>query len=868
VRVNDFYESPFTSFSSASVPLLEADEQEHHDEPGVYKRFTVDDILNLPVSDATFSTTFISEQRGGWNQLLEHPKVVQKLEEFLQQRWTELAYGGIYVSAATAQPHRELKRGEVYFPDKPHGCRIMVFRSPVANSADVRTFTNNIEGIRTADSEGFRQRGIGYMNPEDAADLKIDFDGDAPVFESDEEIVSNLTPHPLEYLKSHEICIPGLPNGQVVTLYHSRTQKNRFTNNTSFIPEDGGKRAIYLNPGTLEGMNTKAAMSYGYYTADGLHGFKTLCNEVDELNQPGKRPIQTVKRTKIPRDANHPKLAKFSSEDWALATPFDRIEKAAIHAAHNPTGRVANVGMRLEALRHDLTYALKQNVETKLELYKLIQAKAKSILKTQAQFVTNRARPILNPEDQIQALQPHLRDDPTAYEDLTQAVNQWIESTEEVCVPRLVAYLNQWFVEEGFMDTAGDAPVQITPNDLRDWINVDALLARTKADLIPPPTASGYDFYQALDELTANLSNGIKIGRLQAELNTLQDAEKEQYLKGVAKAFQTTLKYNASLIPTEGEYNFQKAIETISRIPTLINATDPTKRIQQVNAHIPNVQTFLEQLAQLDSKKHEEFRKAFTNYRKQDDLIGYEPQSVGGLDQALLKAQQLIVQIKGLIDDELQKAVDTPKSARPIDGQILDLASDIARYKTIGWVKYKKDKETFTTRWVEQEGPSRKTFKALGVPDNDTRDPIGNLIEVANHHFVGSPLEQQPHKVYSQLLKAQYTSEQQAIAQQVVQNYSTDIAPAIGLEEQAELEEGPKLRLTSKSGNYIDVTNLPLFDPSGTSPVWDAVHHGEPVTITLVTNELEHQVFLPQANLALKSDREVTRLLTKNQRWG
>ena len=103
-------------------------------------------------------------------------------------------------------------------------------------------------------------------------------------------------------------------------------------------------------PTTLA-LNPDRPVQVGYY--DGLHGYKRLHEEIVELNAPDRKPVQVEKEKKIPRHA---------------ANGFPTLEKAALHAADNPTGAVANNGMKLEALRWDLQYAPKAQQESRLKL--------------------------------------------------------------------------------------------------------------------------------------------------------------------------------------------------------------------------------------------------------------------------------------------------------------------------------------------------------------------------------------------------------------------------------------------------------------------------------------------------------------------
>jgi hypothetical protein len=207
---------------------------------------------------------------GGHCQILEMEDIAKRLREFLQSEWQEVATGGVYVPSGIAQPHNQLQEGEVSFTGLPDGAEVAIYRSPVANAANFDVFTNNLTVLRELDPEAYMQRGVCYLNPNDAKRLVIDFDGDRV----------------------------GIIPSQLSTEQQASS-----------------KRTIEQYP--------------------------TLIQEIIDKNLPENKPIQVEKEKKIPRDA---------------ANGFATLASAAVNAADNPTGRVANLGMRLEALRWDAQY--------------------------------------------------------------------------------------------------------------------------------------------------------------------------------------------------------------------------------------------------------------------------------------------------------------------------------------------------------------------------------------------------------------------------------------------------------------------------------------------------------------------------------
>ncbi|MDX2256939.1 MAG: hypothetical protein NW214_15610, partial [Pseudanabaenaceae cyanobacterium bins.39] len=207
---------------------------------------------------------------GGHCQILEMEDIAKRLREFLQSEWQDVATGGVYVPSGIAQPHNQLQEGEVSFTGLPDGAEVAIYRSPVANAANFDVFTNNLTVLRELDPEAYRQRGVCYLNPNDAKRLVIDFDGDRV----------------------------GIIPSQLTDYQQASSQKI-------------------------------------------IEQYPTLIQEIIDKNLPENKPIQVEKEKKIPRDA---------------ANGFATLASAAVNAADNPTGRVANLGMRLEALRWETQY--------------------------------------------------------------------------------------------------------------------------------------------------------------------------------------------------------------------------------------------------------------------------------------------------------------------------------------------------------------------------------------------------------------------------------------------------------------------------------------------------------------------------------
>jgi hypothetical protein len=107
-------------------------------------------------------------------QLLEHPKIVQVLNDHLQNQYREAATGRfVKFKGALLQPSLNLTPNEFCDPNLPDGAEVIVTRSPLVNSNGVITLTNKHL------PELMHFQGVAWMHPATAErHLQGDFDGD------------------------------------------------------------------------------------------------------------------------------------------------------------------------------------------------------------------------------------------------------------------------------------------------------------------------------------------------------------------------------------------------------------------------------------------------------------------------------------------------------------------------------------------------------------------------------------------------------------------------------------------------------------------------------------------------------------------
>ncbi len=112
-------------------------------------------------------------------QLLEHPKIVSVLQQFVVNEWRDMATGrSIRVNSGLAQPSRSLAPDEVSIPILPDGEKVIVTRTPTLNSNGVLVLTNRLL------PELGSLHGVVHIHPDTARiHLQCDFDGDRLAFE-------------------------------------------------------------------------------------------------------------------------------------------------------------------------------------------------------------------------------------------------------------------------------------------------------------------------------------------------------------------------------------------------------------------------------------------------------------------------------------------------------------------------------------------------------------------------------------------------------------------------------------------------------------------------------------------------------------
>ncbi|NJR76787.1 MAG: hypothetical protein HC773_31135, partial [Scytonema sp. CRU_2_7] len=103
----------------------------------------IDEMFLSSNSDQNLIYRILRADLQGHYQLLEHPKIIDKLQEYLREQYMDCATGRfIKFDSAMAQTCHDLATNEVCYPKFPDGAELIVYRGPTANSNTVDVYIN------------------------------------------------------------------------------------------------------------------------------------------------------------------------------------------------------------------------------------------------------------------------------------------------------------------------------------------------------------------------------------------------------------------------------------------------------------------------------------------------------------------------------------------------------------------------------------------------------------------------------------------------------------------------------------------------------------------------------------------------------
>ncbi|MCY7333283.1 MAG: hypothetical protein LH649_11635, partial [Pseudanabaena sp. CAN_BIN31] len=201
-----------------------------------------------------------------------------------------------------------------------------------------------------------------------------------------------------------------------------------------------------------------------------------------------------------------------------------------------------------------------------------------------------------------------------------------------------------------------------------------------------------------------------------------------------------------------------------------------------------------------------------------------EPERASAVEVGLAKTERLIWNLESLAAVNLQRAVDTPKSARKVDENEYKFCQKVAKYKDVEWIKGKDS----TYAYIGTEGIK-----------TNTQDPVGWMVEQANqiyqeHSLIGDRNYNRFDHIFP---KDSHTPAHTEWAKGIAKNYNALISEAAASRTRLEHEEGIALTATSAKGNKIEIVSVISTDPDGESPIWEMARKGESVDIQIAKNK-------------------------------
>ena len=173
--------------------------------------------------------------------------------------------------------------------------------------------------------------------------------------------------------------------------------------------------------------------------------------------------------------------------------------------------------------------------------------------------------------------------------------------------------------------------------------------------------------------------------------------------------------------------------------------------------------------------------------------------------QSLGSVKQILFDVVSELSNELQVAVDGPKSAARPSATVLEYAKALSGYAPVSWLTDKKNHAAFLDRPMASTNYS----------------PVDLMVRQATNLFEQSHLVARPLVQFRPMFEGIGFSEKHFLeAVEITAAYNQLIKSALALDETASKGSGPTLIATSlASGKQIEITNLLKFDPAD-SPVW------------------------------------------------
>ena len=379
------------------------------------------------------------------------------------------------------------------------------------------------------------------------------------------------------------------------------------------------------------------------------------------------------------------------------------------------------------------------------------------------------------------------------------------ENDPEAHVQKGICYMNPSDAKRLVIDFDGDR-VGIIPSEL-----TPEQQAQTKKEIEQYPTL-------IQEIITKNLPEHKPV---QVEKEKKIPRDREHGFPNLASAA-----VNAADNPTGKVANLGMRLEALRWDTQNIAPEDKANYLQNIGNHFQKVLSE----DRNDKRKFEilndDWRERITEIGQIANEVPHlpEPERAKALDQGLAKTERLLWDLETLTAINLQRAVDTPKSARKVDEREFEFCQKIGKFKEVEWIKDKDNTQAY--------------LGDRGLKTN-TQDPVGWMVEQANqihqeYKLVGDRNYNRFDHIFP---KDKPNHEHTTWAKEIASEYSNQISKAVAARNRLEHEEEISIVATSPKGNIIEIVSPSQADPDGKSPIWDLAKKGESINIQIDQNK-------------------------------
>jgi hypothetical protein len=792
-------------------------------------------------------------------QLAAHRKVIEKLSGYYQKEFKDTVLNGIESPAAMAAPHAALKPWEFCCKDLPHGAIITCWRSPLPNIAAMGVLINNTKILEQQDPEAYQQEGTIYLNAKTAKDVLItDFDGDCNVMDQGYQAAD-----PDQLIGELRTRLGSIDDSKVAyeaaqDLFREFSQPFTARLRAELEGIDDSKEAYDAARKFLGRQGNRLADTQIVPSGTPQRPWAyELTAEALDKNRPEVRPVAVNKEKKLER----------------TGTP----EECAIHAADNPTGLVANLGMKIDAMHWHIEACIE---ELPVEAKEALLSQVASVYRKQdfqGRDTANRFKTkVLDLATALEKLENLPDEQRSANIDATWEALQTInaEAVEFVQFSSNARQLRQFArdINRLKVDESATTLAEQESQVLALADQYKGVLEKNAEFSTQEFTTATYDLNKAYQQryfIGSEAANAFKnqvIALAQAPevLENLTGVERARQIEACWEQVQAVDKASAAIATTASQES--EAIERLSRLVYQIRDSETdwdaerdrkeeqlarfAKRYRNTLKGLPV--EFLEDeliipkfaeyesLFPTDDLEFERRVKELTKVDRPADLSEEERQQ--HVDEQLRNVQRLLWDSKNIVSVNLQRAVDLFKSARELAWDMEEFAEAVSVLTQNTYLDNRKKSDFYKLAQSEDTAVRSKPK----VVETSLRDPLSRAVDQVNKVFMEAyrtgSLSFQPQSYFSQIFPQDaFSSEQAEEAKEWVEQYNKGIKQSKLNEARSRTKkgrklEGPHLTVSLNNQASLRIVNLAKLDPDGESPIWDAAKTGEKLGVEILPN--------------------------------